>query len=216
MAHLLHIDSSIQGDESTSRTLTARARDRWLDAHPGGTVTYRDIGADPIPHVVTASHIAHLVPPEQHTPEQAASWALRLELAEEIRAADTIVLGMPLYNFAAPSSVKAWVDHLIIANVTFDMSTGEGLLGGRELIVVSARGGGFGPGTPKEGWDHGAPWLPHGLSMTGLEPRFIFADLRWAGVVPATAGLEPLRDESLAAAETEIDGLWAAVGGALT
>lgn len=210
MPHLLHIDSSIQGDESTSRALSARARDRWLDSHPGGTVTYRDLGAHPVPHVVTGSHIPHLYPVERFSPEQLRSWELRLELAGEVRAADAIVLGMPLYNFAAPSSVKAWVDHLIIADVTFSMTTGEGLLGGREFIVLSSRGGGFGPGTPKEGWDHGAPWLPHGISMTGLEPQFIFADLRWAGVVPATAGLEPLRDASLAAATAAIDDLWAA------
>lgn len=209
MAHLLHIDSSIQGDESTSRRLTARARDRWIIANPGGTVTYRDLGADPVPHFDSAGGTARLVAPDDHTPAQAASWELGLELAAEATAADTILLGMPLYNFAAPSSVKAWVDHLIIPDVTFSMTTGEGLLAGRELLVISARGGGFGPGTPKEGWDHASAWLGHGLSMTGLEPRFIFADLRWAGITPSTAGLEHLRDASMAAAEAEIDALWA-------
>lgn len=209
MPHLLHIDSSIQGDHSTTRRLTARARDRWLATHPGGTVAYRDLGADPVPHFDAAGGTARHVPLETHTPAQAASWALSLELAAEVAVADVVVLGMPLYNFAAPSAVKAWVDHLIVPGVTFDMATGDGLLTGRELLVISARGGGFGPGTPKEGWDHASAWLGHGLSMTGLEPRFVFADLRWAGLVPATAGLEPLRDASLAAAEAEIDGLWA-------
>lgn len=208
MAHLLHIDSSIQGDASTSRRLTARARDRWLAAYPGGKVTYRDLGADPIPHFDSAGGTARHVALADHTEAQAASWRLGLELAAEVEAADVVLLGMPLYNFAAPSSVKAWVDHLIIPDVTFSMTTGRGLLGGRELIVISARGGGFGPGTPKEGWDHASAWLGHGLSMTGLEPRFIFADLRWAGLVPATEGLEPVRDASMTAAEAEIDGLW--------
>jgi FMN-dependent NADH-azoreductase len=130
------------------------------------------------------------------------------EEGPQLESADVIVLGLPLYNFAAPSSVKAWVDHLIIPDVTFSMRTGEGLLGDRELLVLSARGGGFGPGTPKEGWDHASAWLGHGLSMTGLRPRFVFADLRWAGVTPATAGLEHVRDASMAAAEAEIDALW--------
>jgi FMN-dependent NADH-azoreductase len=68
MAHLLHIDSSIQGDRSVSRKLTARARGAWLAAHPGGTVTYRDLGSHPLPHFDTATGLARLVPPEQRTP----------------------------------------------------------------------------------------------------------------------------------------------------
>jgi FMN-dependent NADH-azoreductase len=74
-----------------------------------------------------------------------------------------------------------------------------------------ARGGGYGEGTPREGWDHAQPWLPHGLTLTGLEPRFITAELTLAGVNPAMAGLEPLAAESLAAAQREIDELWAPV-----
>src|SRR2546421_12933614 len=103
--HLLHIDSSIQGDRSVSRRLTARAAGTWLAAHPGGTVTYRDLGSDPVPHLDTAGGLARIVPAEQHTPEQAASWALTQELVNEIQQADTILLGLPLYNFGVPSSV---------------------------------------------------------------------------------------------------------------
>ncbi len=113
MAHLLHIDSSINGDRSVSRALSARAAEAWKAAHPGGTVTYRDLGANPVPHLDSLSGSARAVPPEQHTPEQAASWALTEELVGEIKAADTVLLGLPLYNFGPPSSVKAWVDHLI-------------------------------------------------------------------------------------------------------
>jgi FMN-dependent NADH-azoreductase len=209
VAHLLHIDSSIRGDQSVSRKLTARAAAAWKAAHPDGTVTYRDLGADPLPHLDALSGTASMVPPDQHTPEQAASYALRVQLIDEIRDADTIILGLPVYNFGAPSSVKAWVDHIIVPGLSSDPETNEGLLGGRELIVLISRGGGYAPGTPREGWDHAEQWLPHGIALTGLVPRFITAELTLAEIVPAMAELKPLAAESLAAAEREIDELWA-------
>jgi FMN-dependent NADH-azoreductase len=209
--HLLHIDSSIQGDRSVSRKLTARAAEAWRAAHPGGTVTYRDLGSDPLPHLDTDAGLARNVPPEQHTPAQAASWALTEQLVGEIKAAGTILLGLPLYNFGAPSSVKTWVDHLIAPALSFDPETHAPLLGGREFVVLAARGGGYGEGTPREGWDHAANWLPHGLAMTGLEPRFIIAELTLAPVNPAMAELLPLAEQSLAEAERTIDDLWTPV-----
>jgi FMN-dependent NADH-azoreductase len=211
MPHLLQIDSSIQGARSISRRLTARAAGVWHATHPGGTVSYRDLGARPIPHLDSASGLARMLPPAEHTPAQAASWALSQELVAEILAADTILLGLPLYNFGPPSTIKAWVDHLIGRGLSIDAETGAGLLGGRELLVLAARGGGYDPGTPREGWDHAEPWLPHGLSLTGLEPRFITASLTLADVTPAMAELRSLAAESLAAAERAIDALWTPV-----
>jgi FMN-dependent NADH-azoreductase len=210
MPHLLHIDSSIQGDQSVSRRLTARAASAWKAAHPDGTVAYRDLGSEPLPHLNAASGTAHMVPAEQHTPAQAESYALRAQVIEEVKAAETIILGLPLYNFGAPSTVKSWVDHLIVPGLSYDPETGEGLLGGRDLIVLRSRGGGYGAGTPREGWDHAEQWLPHGLTLTGLQPRYIIAELTLANVVPAMAELKPLAAESLAAAEAQIDGLWEA------
>jgi FMN-dependent NADH-azoreductase len=206
--HLLHIDSSIKGESSVSRALTARAAAAWREAHPDGTVTYRDLGAHPLPHLDTASGLARMIPPDAHTPEQAASWALTRELIDEVRQADTIVLGLPLYNFGPPSTVKAWIDHLVAPGLSIDPSTMTGLLGGRDIVVIAARGGGYGEGTPREGWDHAAPWLPHALSQVGLEPRFIAAELTLADTVPAMAELKPLAAQSLAEAERAIDALW--------
>jgi FMN-dependent NADH-azoreductase len=213
--HLLHIDSSIQGERSVSRRLTARAAAHWKAAHPNGTVTYRDLGAHPLPHIDHDGHLARTVSGDQHTPAQAASWALSVELVEEIKAADTILLGLPLYNFGPPSSVKAWVDHLIVPGVSMDMATHEGFLGGKEFIVLASRGGGYSPGTPREGWDHAVEWLPHGLSLTALQPtRWITADLTLADVNPLMESLRPMAAESLADAERDIDALWAPVGAA--
>jgi FMN-dependent NADH-azoreductase len=211
VAHLLHIDSSVQGERSVSRRLTARAADAWRAAHPGGSVTYRDLGSHPVPHFDAATALARMVPGDQRTAAQAASWALTEELVGEIAEADTILLGLPLYNFGVPSSVKAWVDHLIAPGLAFDPATRAPLLGGREFIVLTSRGGGYAENTPRHGWDHAQPWLLHGISLTGLEPRFITAELTLAHVDPGMAELIPLAQESLAEAERAIDALWAPV-----
>ena len=209
MPHLLHIDSSISGDQSISRRLTARAADHWRAAHPDGTVTYRDLGSEPIPHLDAAGGLGLTLPPEQHTPAQAAAHALSTTLIGEVKRADTVLFGLPLYNFGPPSTVKAWVDHLVVMGVTFDPVTQQGLLGDTEFVVLASRGGGYGAGTPREGWDHAEAWLPHALSMTGLVPRFITAELTLAHTNPAMAELRPLADQSLSDAERAIDALWA-------
>ncbi|MFF5177282.1 FMN-dependent NADH-azoreductase [Micromonospora sp. NPDC000316] len=206
--HLLHIDSSIQGEMSVSRRLTARAAAAWHAAHPGGTVTYRDLGAEPLPHLDTVAAQARMTPPDQHTPAQRECWELSQRLVDEVQQADVVLLGLPLYNYGAPSSVKAWVDHLTVAGLAYDPATGQSLLGDHDFVVLASRGGGYGEGTPRNGWDHAEPWLPHGLSLTGMQPRFITAELTLAPVVPAMAELIPLHEASLAAAEKEIDNLW--------
>jgi len=91
---------------------------------------------------------ARILPRDQHTAAHAESWALTELLVSEIKEADTIVLGLPLYNFGAPSSVKAWVDHLIAPGLSTDPETQAGLLGGRDFLVLASRGGGYasGPG----------------------------------------------------------------------
>jgi FMN-dependent NADH-azoreductase len=208
MPHLLHIDSSVQGDRSVSRKLTVRARDAWRAAHPGGTVTYRDLGRNPVPHLDVATGMARGIAPELRTPAQAASWALTEELINEIKEADTILLGLPLYNFGAPSTVKAWVDHLIARGLSLDPETHAPLLGGRDLVVLASRGGGYAEGAPRHGWDHAEPWLPHAISIIGLVPRFITAELTLAHTTPAMADLIPLAEQSLAEAERAIDDLW--------
>jgi FMN-dependent NADH-azoreductase len=214
MPHLLHIDSSIQGDRSISRKLTARAAEAWKAANPNGTVTYRDLSAQPLPHLDGVAASTRMTPPSDQSAEQAAAYAISVELIDEIKAADTVLLGLPVYNFGAPSTVKAWVDHIVFPGLSVDPETHAGLLGERELIVIISRGGGYAPGTPREGWDHAEQWLPHGIVLTGLEPRFIVAELTLANVNPAMAEFKGLAAESLATAERQIDELWAPVSAA--
>jgi FMN-dependent NADH-azoreductase len=210
MAHLLHIDSSVQGDRSVSRRLTARAAERWRATHPGGAVTYRDLAVNPIPHLDAETGTARLVPAEARTPAQESSFALSVALIDEIKNADTVLLGLPLYNFGAPSSVKAWVDHIVASGLSIDAETGGGLLGSTDFIVIESRGGGYGQGTPREGWDHAEAWLSHAVSLTGLQPHFVTAELTMADVNPAMADLKPLAAESLSRALAAIDQLWTA------
>jgi len=193
MPHLLHIDASVQGDQSVSRRLTARAADRWRAAHPGGTVTYRDLAADPLPHL-----------------DPSRSAPISAELVAEIKAADAVLLGLPLYNYGPPSTVKAWVDHVLVDGLSVDFSTGQGLLVGTELVAIETRGGGYGAGTPREGWDHAQGWLEHALSMTGLDTRFIVVEFTLADTKPAMAELRPLAAQSLADGQAQIDLLWEA------
>jgi FMN-dependent NADH-azoreductase len=200
----------VQGDWSVSRRLTARAADRWRATHPGGAVTYRDLAANPIPHLDAETGTARLVPAEARTAAQDTSFALSVALVDEIKNADSVLLGVPLYNFGAPSTVKAWVDHIVAPGLSMDAETGGGLLGGTDFIVLASRGGGYGPGTPREGWDHAEAWLPHAVSLTGLQPRFVTVELTMADVNPAMADLKPLAAESLSQALVAIDRLWTA------
>ncbi len=113
MSHLLHIDSSIQGDASTSRKLTAHAAQRWAQAHPGGTVTYRDLAAEPIPHFDAAGGLARNIPADQHTPAQAESFAAGSRSATIVGAAisaSTTSAAIPARRSparAAPSSAAS-------------------------------------------------------------------------------------------------------------
>src|ERR1700712_974326 len=107
MPQLLHIDSSFRHEASRSRALSAHYAEAWRAAHPDGTVTYRDLAADPIPHLDEAAFMANMLAPEDRTPAQRDSRALAETLVGEVLGADDIVVGMPLYNFGPPTQLKA-------------------------------------------------------------------------------------------------------------
>lgn len=133
MMKLLHIDSSVLGANSASRELGAAIVARWRDEVPGLSVQYRDLDADPLPHL----------------DGQALSGAAPAAAAESERVlqqfldADIVVIGAPMYNFSIPSTLKAWIDRIAVAGRTFRYTADgpEGLAGGKQVIVASARGG---------------------------------------------------------------------------
>ena len=144
------------------------------------------------------------MPESDRTPEQAAAIALGTQLIDEVLAADTILIGLPLYNFGPPSTFKAWFDRIVSERTA-------GKLGGTEFVVVSARGGGYGPGTPREGWDHREPWLRHALTSLGVEDAiFIDTELTLARESPKMIPLDlgAAEDQSFSEALASIDSLF--------
>jgi FMN-dependent NADH-azoreductase len=204
MRHLLHLDSSLRTEGSRSRKLSAHFADRWRTDNPDGIVTYRDLAADPVPHLDDVAFFAQFVPEPDRTPEQAAALALGTQLIDEVLAADTVLIGLPLYNFGPPSTFKAWFDRIVSGRTA-------GKLGDKEFVVVTARGGGYGPGTPREGWDHREPWLRHALTSLGVEDAiFINTELTLARESPAMIPLDlgAAEDQSLSDALAAIDSLF--------
>ena len=203
MSHLLHLDSSLRTEGSRSRQLSARYAEGWQARHPGGTVTYRDLAADPIPHLDQAAFFAGFVAPADRTPEQAAASVLSDQLINEVLAADTILIALPLYNFGPPSTFKAWFDRIVAPGTM-------GKLGDKEFVVVTARGGGYAPGTPREGWDHREPWLRHAFTPLAVSDiTFINTELTLARESPAMIPLDlgVAEDKSMAEALAAVDAL---------
>ncbi len=195
---LLHIDSSILGAQSVSRTLSAEIVAQQVALHPGLEVIYRDLAAAPILHL-SPEHIAAAY---GASPE---SEALRTDIAtgaavlDELFAADIIVIGAPMYNFAIPSQLKAWIDRLLIAGRTANGP--EGLLPkGKKVIVASSRGGFYGPGMPAAAFEHQETYLMGALGFIGLTDVTI---IRAEGIA---VGPEA-REAALTAARHEISAL---------
>ncbi|MCF6524869.1 FMN-dependent NADH-azoreductase [Streptomyces sp. JJ36] len=206
MATLLHLDSSLNGDHSHSRAVTAAFRRAWEEEHPDGRVIHRDLAADPLPHMTAPAYYAGFVAPDERTPEQRSAVALRESLIEEAESADALLIGAPLYNYTISSSLKAWLDHVIAVGRT--AMTEERTLAGKPVIVVTTRGGSYAPGTPEEGNDHAVPYLKMLLGdKLGLEPHFIVPELTLAPHTPGMEGLvhlfEASREKALADAQEQ-------------
>jgi len=175
MKTLLQINSSLFGDAGQSSQLAQQFVAAWQAAHPGATVITRDIGREPVPHLDAARFAALLSKPEQRTPEQQQVVDYADALLDEVRRADVIVLGLPMYNFGVPSSLKAYFDHLARAGVTFRYTENGpvGLLGGKKVYVFAARGGAY-VGTPA---DSQTGYVRTFLAFLGLDDiEFVYAE----------------------------------------
>ena len=168
----------------------------WRSRNPGGRVITRDLAADPVPHLTAERFQAFNTAPEDRTPEQRAVVEYSDALIDELRSADTIVLGVPMYNFGVPSTLRTYFDHIARAGVTFRYTSAgpEGLLAGRRAYVFVTRGGVYGDSS-----DSQAPYLRQFLRFIGIEPELVFAE-------GLAFGAES-RQKSLAAAHDQIAGL---------
>jgi len=174
---LLHLDSSIQGDASASRTLSNAVVDRLRSTHSDLKVTYRDLAADPIDHLTLGAF---------ESPEAK-------EVLDQFLEADIVVLGVALYNFTIPSALKAWIDRILVAGKTFDYTPEGpvGTAGGKRVIVTLARGGIYSGNSPMAPLEHAETLLRGTLGFIGInEPEFIIAEGLALGEEARREGIE--------------------------
>jgi len=183
---LLRVDASIQGSRSASSALADQVMARFQATRPDETVVTRHIGSHPLPADAWPTAIAgSFTPEEDRTPEQTAALHLAGTLATELREADAAVLALPLYNWGVSQHVKTWMDLAIAGG-----EHGEKLLDGKPAIVLTTRGGGYGPGTPREGWDHNTAYLRRIIAdVWGADLTLVERELTLAGVNPAMDAL---------------------------
>jgi FMN-dependent NADH-azoreductase len=175
---LLRVDSSARRN-SVSKHLTQHFAQTWKEEHPEGQVIERDLSLTHLPPITDEWTLAAHTDPAGRTPEQAKVLAVSDALIEELRQADVIVIGAPMYNFSSPASLKAWIDQIVRAGETvlFGAAGPQGLLKNKKAVVISSRGGAYRPGTPTEGFDFQEPYLRHILAFVGItDVTFIYAE----------------------------------------
>ncbi|MCE6978949.1 FMN-dependent NADH-azoreductase [Pseudomonas frederiksbergensis] len=140
---LLHIDSSILGDNSASRQLSGEVVKTWQAAEPGVVVTYRDLAADAISHFSASTLVAAGTAAGLRNAAQQHEADLSAQALAEFLAADAVVIAAPMYNFTIPTQLKAWIDRIAVAGQTFRYTEAgpEGLCGGKKVVIVSTAGG---------------------------------------------------------------------------
>lgn len=188
MTTLLQINTSLYSNQGQSSQLANRFVTSWQATHADGHVVVRDLANQPVPHLDGARFGAFLAKAEERTNEQQAVVAFSDALIEELQKADVIVLGLPLYNFGIPSTLKAYIDHIARAGVTFRYTeTGPvGLLTGKKVYVFAARGGKY-AGTPL---DTQTEYIRNFFSFLGMtDVEFIYAEGLAMGDAPRQAAL---------------------------
>ena len=156
---ILHIDSSINGENSASRAISHSIIEQIKRAQWGEQVVYRDLAANPLPHLTLDAFADTSV-------------------LDEFLAADTIVIGAPMYNFGIPSQLKAWFDRIAIAGKTFSYTEAgpQGLVGDKRVIVALARGGFYTEGSPSAAFEFVERYLKAAFNFLGIEPEFVVAE----------------------------------------
>lgn len=198
MKTLLQLNASLYADEGQSSRLAARFVEGWRAANPGATVLRRDLAREPVPHLDAERFGAFLAKEETRDENQKAVVAYSDRLIDELKRADVIVIGLPMYNFGVPSMLKAYFDHVARAGVTFRYTENGplGLLTGKQAYVFAARGGRY-AGTPS---DAQTGYVRQFLAFLGIEDvEFVYAE----GLATGEAG----KRTALAQARHAIDGL---------
>lgn len=194
---LLHIDSSVLGDNSVTRSLTRAVTEEWQRAYPDIVVSYRDLATHAPSHLSADVLAAGAVAPAQRSPRQQQEAEVSEALLEEFLAADVLVIGAPMYNFSIPSQLKAWLDRVLVKGRTFRYTAAGpvGLAGGKRAVIVSSRGGVYSQGTA-QAMDHQESYLRTALGFAGITDITV---IRAEGV-----NMSDRREQAIAAAHGRI------------
>ena len=167
---ILHLDSSVTGEKSVSRPLTQAAAEKLKAAHPDAEYTYRDLITNTLRHYTAVLRI-YGDNVAQVTDQQKAELETGKEILSEFLAADVVLIGAPMYNFNIPSQLKAWIDLIAVPGVTFRYGANgpEGQCGNKKVIVISSRGGAYGPGSPAEPFDFQEKYLRAVFGFLGVK-----------------------------------------------
>jgi len=187
---LLHLDSSIMGDGSASRAISAAIVERIRETHADIEITYRDLAAEPLPHMTLDAFMA-------------------LDSGEEVRQfldADIVVIGAGFYNFSIPSQLKAWIDRIAVRGKTFAYSESGpvGLAQGKRVIVALARGNVYGEGSPYSAYEHGETLLRSIFSFVGADVEFVVAEGLGRGEDARRTALDGALDRAREIASSEV------------
>ncbi|GAB3475101.1 FMN-dependent NADH-azoreductase [Nocardiopsis coralliicola] len=187
--NLFRLDASIFPGASASGELADIAEAEWASAHPEGAVVRRHLGTDPLPgDAWAAATVGATVAGDQRTPRQQQAQDLAERLTAELDAADAVLLAVPLYNYGVSQHFKIWSDLVI-----HGAGAGTPVLEATPTVLVTARGGGYGPGTPMEGWDHSTPYLRRILAdVWKADLTVVERELTLAEANPAMESLRPL------------------------
>jgi FMN-dependent NADH-azoreductase len=187
MSSLLAIEVSPRHAFSTSRKLAAHFIDHWKAEHPGAPVVVRDLMRTPPPLVDLAWIGGAYTPREQHSPESAAAIKVSDDLIAELKVADHILIGTPMFNFSIPAVLKAYIDQIVRVGVTISPNN-VGLLTGKKATIILASGGDFSPGSPVEKYNHASGYLRQVLAWIGItDVEIILVGRARAGVTGETA-----------------------------
>ena len=207
---LLHVNSSSR-TQSVSRTATAGFVEVWKRFYPRGEIIERDLATGVVPHITDEWVGAMHTPADQRSPEQHMELGLSDKLIAELKEADVILIGSPMYNFSISATLKGWIDMVVRAGETVDFTQRPplGLLHRKKVVIMTSRGGSYAPGTPTAPFDFQEPYLRHIFSLMGLSDiTFIHVDRQNYGQeiahqvrMEVTAEIETLlEDLTLAAA----------------
>ena len=195
---LFRLDASIRVDGSASREIADIVEEEWVATHPGDAVVRRHLGVDPLPTTAWPLGVAAgVTPEEQRTPEEHTALRLAADLTDELLRADAILLAVPLYNFGVSQHIKAWFDLVM----TDQRAKAGPLLPGKPVVLATVRGGAYGTGTPREGWDHSTGYLRRMLAdVWSADLTVVEREFTLVGVNPALDEFRDLAHEMHASA----------------